>query len=326
MPASVRPRCGALGMPVGSSGAASPRPCIARSSRRCRSPGRASSSPSASRRPGRRPATATSMPAHRCPERPGCAAPTRFLEKPERAGAAEACSPRAAGTGTAASSCSGPIAFSPSWARTLRPFSRRPSAAYAALSEVPGGAFEVPQDAYACGARGADRQGGDGTRRADRRAAVRSRMVRSRLVAGALGAAAARMRAATPCAATAFLDGSTDCLVHAESRMVACAGVRDLAVIETPDAVLVSDRRDTDAGRRLVALLQQAGRSRGDGARRGAAPLGQLPRAARGAGLQGQGDRGRARRPAQPAKPRASRRALGGGHRYRARHRGRRGL
>jgi mannose-1-phosphate guanylyltransferase/mannose-6-phosphate isomerase len=59
----------------------------------------------------------------------------------------------------------------------------------------------------------------------------------------------------------AFLDGSADCLVHAESRMVACAGVRDLAIIETPDAVLVSDRRDNDAGRRLVALLQQAGRA-----------------------------------------------------------------
>ena len=50
----------------------------------------------------------------------------RFLEKPERQ-SPRSCSPRAAGTGTAASSCSAPIAFSPSWARTLRPFSRRPS-------------------------------------------------------------------------------------------------------------------------------------------------------------------------------------------------------
>jgi mannose-1-phosphate guanylyltransferase / mannose-6-phosphate isomerase len=58
----------------------------------------------------------------------------------------------------------------------------------------------------------------------------------------------------------AFLDASAGCLVHAESRLVTCAGVRDLAVVETADAVLVTDRHDADAGRRLVAVLQQAGR------------------------------------------------------------------
>jgi mannose-1-phosphate guanylyltransferase / mannose-6-phosphate isomerase len=37
--------------------------------------------------------------------------------------------------------------------------------------------------------------------------------------------------------------------------------MRDLAVIETADAVLVSDRFDSEAGRRLVALLEKAGRA-----------------------------------------------------------------
>jgi mannose-1-phosphate guanylyltransferase/mannose-1-phosphate guanylyltransferase/mannose-6-phosphate isomerase len=50
-------------------------------------------------------------------------------------------------------------------------------------------------------------------------------------------------------------------LVHAEGRLVACAGVRDLAVIETADAVLVADRNDTNAGRRLVELLRAGGRA-----------------------------------------------------------------
>jgi mannose-1-phosphate guanylyltransferase/mannose-6-phosphate isomerase len=59
----------------------------------------------------------------------------------------------------------------------------------------------------------------------------------------------------------ALLDRSENCLIHAERRLVACAGVRDLAVVETADVVLVTDRQDTDAGRRLVALLRQAGRT-----------------------------------------------------------------
>jgi mannose-1-phosphate guanylyltransferase / mannose-6-phosphate isomerase len=58
-----------------------------------------------------------------------------------------------------------------------------------------------------------------------------------------------------------LLDGTERCLVHAERRLVACAGVRDLAVIETDDAILVADRNDTDAGRRLVAALRQRGRA-----------------------------------------------------------------
>jgi mannose-6-phosphate isomerase-like protein (cupin superfamily) len=59
----------------------------------------------------------------------------------------------------------------------------------------------------------------------------------------------------------ALLADTENCVVHAEGRLVACVGVRDLAVIETADAVLVSDRLATDAGKRIVALLEQAGRA-----------------------------------------------------------------
>jgi mannose-1-phosphate guanylyltransferase / mannose-6-phosphate isomerase len=59
----------------------------------------------------------------------------------------------------------------------------------------------------------------------------------------------------------ALLADSENCLIHTQGRLVACAGVRDLAVIETADAVLVSDRLATDAGKRIVALLEKASRA-----------------------------------------------------------------
>ena len=57
------------------------------------------------------------------------------------------------------------------------------------------------------------------------------------------------------------LDDAADCLVLAEWRLVACAGVRDLAVVETDDVVLVTDRARSEAIRGLVSLLKAAGRS-----------------------------------------------------------------
>ena len=57
------------------------------------------------------------------------------------------------------------------------------------------------------------------------------------------------------------LDDAHDCLVLAERRLVACAGVRDLAVIETDDVVLVTDRGRSEAIRALVTSLKAAGRS-----------------------------------------------------------------
>jgi mannose-1-phosphate guanylyltransferase/mannose-6-phosphate isomerase len=54
---------------------------------------------------------------------------------------------------------------------------------------------------------------------------------------------------------------SGDCLIRAEKRLVALAGVKDLAVVETADAVLVADRNDSDAVRRLVEGLKREARS-----------------------------------------------------------------
>jgi mannose-1-phosphate guanylyltransferase/mannose-6-phosphate isomerase len=57
------------------------------------------------------------------------------------------------------------------------------------------------------------------------------------------------------------LDDVQDCLVLAERRLVACAGVRDLAVVETDDVVLVTDRARSEGIRGLVSSLQAKGRS-----------------------------------------------------------------
>ena len=56
------------------------------------------------------------------------------------------------------------------------------------------------------------------------------------------------------------LNETENCLIHAEGRLVACSGVRDLAVVETDDAILIADRARTEAGRHLVAMLKAAGR------------------------------------------------------------------
>lgn len=58
-----------------------------------------------------------------------------------------------------------------------------------------------------------------------------------------------------------LLQGAENCLVHAGSRLVALASVRDLAVIETEDAVLVVDRERSEPVKQVVADLNQNGRS-----------------------------------------------------------------
>lgn len=54
--------------------------------------------------------------------------------------------------------------------------------------------------------------------------------------------------------------GSSNTLVHATSRLVSLVGVEDLVVIETPDAVLVADRRHSQDVKAIVAELQAQGR------------------------------------------------------------------
>jgi len=50
---------------------------------------------------------------------------------------------------------------------------------------------------------------------------------------------------------------SRNTLVHATSRLVALVGVQNLAVVETPDAVLVADRSRSQDVKRIVNALQQ---------------------------------------------------------------------
>jgi mannose-1-phosphate guanylyltransferase/mannose-6-phosphate isomerase len=56
------------------------------------------------------------------------------------------------------------------------------------------------------------------------------------------------------------LDGCVDTLVHASSRLVAAVGLKDVVVVETPDAVLVSSRERSQDVKRIVARLEADGR------------------------------------------------------------------
>ncbi|MGB1239438.1 MAG: mannose-1-phosphate guanylyltransferase/mannose-6-phosphate isomerase [Pseudomonadales bacterium] len=51
-----------------------------------------------------------------------------------------------------------------------------------------------------------------------------------------------------------------NCYVMAEQRLIATVGVRDLIVIDTPDALLVADRASCQAVSRVVAELKRSGR------------------------------------------------------------------
>lgn len=51
-----------------------------------------------------------------------------------------------------------------------------------------------------------------------------------------------------------------NCLVQAKSRLIACAGVQNIVVIETDDAVLIADRSNGDAMKVLVNALKSQGR------------------------------------------------------------------
>ncbi len=57
-----------------------------------------------------------------------------------------------------------------------------------------------------------------------------------------------------------ILEATRNTLVRADGRLVACASVKDLVVIETADAVLVASRRDVNGVKAIVERLKQAGR------------------------------------------------------------------
>ncbi|MHC8441764.1 MAG: mannose-1-phosphate guanylyltransferase/mannose-6-phosphate isomerase [Candidatus Eutrophobiaceae bacterium] len=55
-----------------------------------------------------------------------------------------------------------------------------------------------------------------------------------------------------------------DCLLNAGHRLLAVQGCRDLVVVETADAVLVADRKDSEGVRKIVAGLREQRRSEVD--------------------------------------------------------------
>jgi mannose-1-phosphate guanylyltransferase/mannose-6-phosphate isomerase len=133
-------------------------------------------------------------------------------------------------------------------------------AAFAALGEAPGGGWQVPLDLYqTVPALPIDRAVME---RAERIALVPCDPGWSDLGSWqALWEQQPKDAGGNVTRGDVVLDDAKDCLVLAERRLVACAGVRDLAVVETDDVVLVTDRARSEAIRGLVSSLKAAGRS-----------------------------------------------------------------
>ena len=74
----------------------------------------------------------------------------------------------------------------------------------------------------------------------------------------------------------ALVVGGRNNLVRSDSRLVALAGVDDLAVIDTADALLVAPRGDSEAVKALVAELVAAGRPEAVRHRRDVHPWGNV--------------------------------------------------
>ncbi len=56
------------------------------------------------------------------------------------------------------------------------------------------------------------------------------------------------------------LHDSSGCYVHSENALVATIGVKDLVIVNTPDALLVADRSQTQDVAKVVAALQKSNR------------------------------------------------------------------
>jgi mannose-1-phosphate guanylyltransferase / mannose-6-phosphate isomerase len=63
------------------------------------------------------------------------------------------------------------------------------------------------------------------------------------------------------CQGDVLLDGAQDNFIHATSRLVSAVDVKDLVIVETADAVLVSSKAGSQDVKNIVAQLQQSGRS-----------------------------------------------------------------
>lgn len=58
----------------------------------------------------------------------------------------------------------------------------------------------------------------------------------------------------------AILDDTHDCYVHSEKSFVATIGVKDLVIVDTPDALLVADKNRTQDVSKVVQRLKQSNR------------------------------------------------------------------
>jgi mannose-1-phosphate guanylyltransferase/mannose-6-phosphate isomerase len=59
----------------------------------------------------------------------------------------------------------------------------------------------------------------------------------------------------------ALLHDSSGSLVMAQGRLVACVGIRDMVVVETPDVVMVAPRERAQDVKQLVAMVKASGRT-----------------------------------------------------------------
>ena len=55
-------------------------------------------------------------------------------------------------------------------------------------------------------------------------------------------------------------EGSQNCLIRSESRLVAAVGVDNLVIVETADAVLIMDKNNSQDVKKIVKRIQQEGR------------------------------------------------------------------
>ncbi|WP_321933579.1 MULTISPECIES: mannose-1-phosphate guanylyltransferase/mannose-6-phosphate isomerase [unclassified Paraburkholderia] len=58
-----------------------------------------------------------------------------------------------------------------------------------------------------------------------------------------------------------MFEGATDTFAHADGRLVACLGTKDLVIVETPDALLVADRSRAQDVKKIVQRLKQERRT-----------------------------------------------------------------
>jgi mannose-1-phosphate guanylyltransferase/mannose-6-phosphate isomerase len=58
----------------------------------------------------------------------------------------------------------------------------------------------------------------------------------------------------------AVLEATANCYVHSERALVSTIGVKDLVIVDTPDALLVADRAKAQDVSAMVARLKQASR------------------------------------------------------------------